>query len=101
MQLLSALYVYFVNPILTGLILLLVINAVLSWLVAFDIVNRRNQFVQTVGSFSEAIIGPLLRPIRSVVPTFNGIDISPILLFLILTFVKDWLAPTLIGLRFA
>lgn len=96
MDLMSALYVYFVSPILTALIVLLVVNTVLSWLVAFDVVNRRNQIVQMLGTFSEAVVGPLLRPIRRVVPTLGGIDISPVLLFLVLTFAKDWLFPIIL-----
>jgi YggT family protein len=62
--------------------------AILSWLVAFNVVNTRNQFVATIGEFLYRITEPALRPIRSMLPNLGGIDISPIVLFLIIILIE-------------
>ncbi len=59
---------------------LLIASAILSWLVAFNVVNTRNQFVVVGGGISLRITEPVLRPIRSALPDFGGLDISPIVL---------------------
>lgn len=58
------------------------ITIVFSWLIAFNVINTRNQFVETVWRVLTALTEPLLRPIRRVMPNFGGIDLSPIVLFL-------------------
>ena len=68
---------------------LLIAAAVLSWLVAFNVVNPRNQFVATVGEFLYRITEPALRPIRNLLPNLGGIDISPMVLILALYFLRD------------
>ena len=67
---------------------LLIAAAVLSWLVAFNVVNTRNQVVATIGQFLYSITEPLLRPIRNVLPNMSGIDISPVILILIIIFIR-------------
>ena len=62
--------------------------AILSWLVAFNVVNPRNQFVAMVGDFLYRITEPVLRPIRNALPNLGGIDISPIILFLIIILIQ-------------
>ncbi|MFX6134443.1 YggT family protein, partial [Acinetobacter baumannii] len=62
---------------------LLIASAILSWLIAFNVVNTRNQFIAVVSEFLYRITEPVLRPIRSVVPTFGGLDISPIIVILL------------------
>ncbi len=68
---------------------LLIASAVLSWLVAFNVVNTRNQFVSSVGEFLYRITEPVLRPIRSVMPNLGGIDISPVIVILIIFFLQS------------
>ena len=68
---------------------LLIAAAVLSWLVAFNVVNARNQFVAMVGDFLYRITEPLLRPIRNMLPSLGGIDVSPVVLILIIILIKD------------
>ena len=68
---------------------LLIAAAVLSWLVAFNVVNARNQFVAMVGDFLYRITEPLLRPIRNVLPSLGGIDVSPVVVILIIILIKD------------
>ena len=68
---------------------LLIAAAVLSWLVAFNVVNSRNQFVAMVGDFLYRITEPVLRPIRSILPSLSGIDLSPVVLILLIILLKD------------
>ena len=68
---------------------LIVASAVLSWLVAFNVVNSRNQFVATVGDFLYRITEPVLAPIRSFMPSLGGIDLSPVALILIIFFIQS------------
>ena len=61
---------------------------IVSWLIAFNVVNTRNQFVATVWQILTAVTEPVLRPIRRILPRLNGIDLSPIVLFLLIFFVQ-------------
>lgn len=71
---------------------LLIAAAVLSWLIAFNVVNTRNQFVAMVGDFLYRITEPLLAPIRRMMPSLGGIDISPVILILIIILVQRLIA---------
>ena len=68
---------------------LLIAQAILSWLLAFGVINRYNRGVAVIGDFLYRITEPALRPIRSFLPNFGGIDISPVILILILYFISD------------
>jgi len=78
-----------VSTLISIFIWLLIAQAVLSWLVAFGIVNRYNRVVATIGDFLWRVTEPLLRPIRRVLPDLGGIDISPVILILLLWFLRD------------
>lgn len=67
---------------------ILIASAVFSWLVAFNVVNMRNQFVAAVGEFLYRITEPALRPIRNIMPNLGGIDISPVILILIIILIE-------------
>ena len=67
---------------------LLIASAILSWLIAFNVVNTRNQFVAAVSEFLYRITEPVLRPIRSVIPAIGGLDLSPIVAILIIWFIQ-------------
>jgi len=67
---------------------LLIAQAILSWLLAFGVVNRYNRGVAVIGDFLYRVTEPVLRPIRAFLPNFGGIDISPIILILILMFLR-------------
>jgi YggT family protein len=69
-------------------IYLLIAAAVLSWLVAFNVVNARNQFVAMVGDFLYRITEPVLRPIRGAMPNLGGIDVSPVVVILIIILIE-------------
>ena len=68
---------------------LLVASAVVSWLVAFNVINTRNRAVYLIGDFLYRVTEPALRPIRRFLPTLGGIDVSPIVLILVLWFVQQ------------
>lgn len=65
-----------------------IISAILSWLVAFNVVNTSNRLIYTIGEFLYRITEPALRPIRRFVPNLGGIDISPVILILALYFLS-------------
>jgi YggT family protein len=67
---------------------LLIAQAVLSWLLAFGVINRYNRGVAVVGDFLYRVTEPVLRPIRSILPNFGGVDISPVILILLLVFLR-------------
>jgi YggT family protein len=67
---------------------LLIAAAILSWLIAFNVVNSRNPFVSAVSEFLYRITEPLLAPIRNMLPNLGGLDISPIVLILIIMLIE-------------
>jgi len=73
----------------------LIASAIFSWLYAFNVINSHNQFVNSVGRFLYNVTEPLLRPIRRVLPDLGGIDISPIILLLIIFFLRSLMWNTL------
>ncbi|MBB2907696.1 YggT family protein [Agrobacterium pusense] len=70
-------------------------SAIFSWLYAFNVINSRNQFVNAIGSFLFNVTEPVLRPIRRVLPNLGGIDISPIIVLLIIFFIRSFMWNTL------
>ena len=68
---------------------LLLASVVLSWLVTFNIVNRHNRVVYLIGDFLHRITEPVLRPVRNLLPSMGGIDISPVIVILALYFIRD------------
>jgi YggT family protein len=77
-----------IHIILDLYVYLLIASAILSWLIAFNVVNTRNQFVAAVAEFLYRITEPVLAPIRSFMPNLGGLDISPIILILIIIFIQ-------------
>ena len=78
-----------IHVVLNLVVWAIIINAVLSWLVAFDVVNLRNRFVASVAHFLDAVTGPILAPIQRVIPPLGGVDISPIIAILLIQYVID------------
>ena len=74
---------------------LLIASAIFSWLYAFNVVNPRNQVVAMIGNSLFRITEPALRPIRRLLPDLGGIDISPIILLLVIFFVRQFLLTTI------
>ncbi len=80
-----------VSSLITLYVWVLIFSAVLSWLIAFDLVNRRSSAVQTIAYALARLTEPLLRPIRSLLPDLGGIDVSPVILILLLFFARNLL----------
>jgi YggT family protein len=81
-------FLWLIDTIITLYIWILIASAILSWLVAFNVVNARNPIVANIGEFLYRITEPALRPIRSLLPNLGGIDISPVILILLLLFLQ-------------
>ena len=83
--------VILVSQVIELFIWLLIIQAILSWLIAFGIVNTQSSLVNMVGNFLYKITEPLLRPIKKLLPDFAGVDISPVILIILLIFLRNLL----------
>ena len=75
----------------------LLISIILTWLVQFNVINTSNRFVYTVGDFLYKITEPLLDRVRAIIPAIGGIDLSPIVVILLLAFVKQLIPELLLG----
>ena len=91
----------FIAMVIGLYIWVIIIAAVLSWLIAFNVVNTNNRFVYTVTDFLYRITEPAIAPVRRFIPNLGGIDISPVVVILLLIFLRDvvllgWIAPAFI-----
>ena len=73
----------------------IIASAIFSWLYAFNVVNSRNQFVSSIGNMLYRLTEPALRPIRRFMPDLGGVDISPIILPLLLFFLRQLILTTI------
>jgi YggT family protein len=90
-------FLYFVLDGLLGLLVLaIIISAVLSWLVAFDVINLRNRFVYNVAHFLDAVTRPVLRPVQKIIPPLGGVDISPIVVLLLIQGFRSYILPQIL-----
>jgi len=89
----------FLIVIINIYVYLLIASAILTWLVAFEVVNTRNRVIYVIGDFLYRITEPPLRPIRRLLPNLGGIDISPVVLILVLKLLVipliDWVVLSL------
>lgn len=79
---------WLVDTVIRFYIWIVIASAILSWLVAFNVVNPRHRVVQIAGDFLHRLTEPALRPIRRVIPLISGIDLSPVVLILLLAFAR-------------
>jgi len=77
------------DSVITIYIWIIIINAILSWLVAFNILNTQNRFVFSVLDTTSKLTDPALNKIRRFLPTFGSIDLSPVVLILFLMFIRN------------
>jgi YggT family protein len=78
----------FTNSLLNLYIYIIIAWAIMSWLIAFEVINMRSNFVRTVAMFLDAVTEPALRPIRRFIPSLGGLDISPVILIFIILFIQ-------------
>jgi YggT family protein len=87
-------FIYFiVNALLELIILAMIVNAIFSWLIAFDVVNLRNRFIYQLTRFLDAVTSPFLRPVQKIIPPFGGVDVSPIIVILVLIGIQRYILP--------
>lgn len=75
----------------------IIVSAILSWLVAFDVINLRNPRVRQIVGVLDRIIGPVLAPFRRIIPPFGGLDITPIIALIVIQAAQTYLVPWLFG----
>jgi YggT family protein len=68
---------------------IIIIVAIMSWLIAFNVINVYNNVVRSIWNALNAVTEPLLKPIRSILPAFGGLDISPVILLLLIFLIQD------------
>jgi len=78
----------FLNSLIQLYIYVIIASAVMSWLIAFNVVNPYNQFVRSLWQGFNVVTEPLLRPIRRRMPDLGGIDISPVILIIVCWFAQ-------------
>jgi YggT family protein len=91
----------FLVMVITLYMWVIIISAILSWLIAFNVINRHNQVVYMIADSLFKLTEPALRPIRAFMPDLGGLDISPVVLILMLIFLRDvviagWLYPAFV-----
>jgi YggT family protein len=90
---------FLIDSVINIYIWLIIINAILSWLVAFNVLNTQNRFVFAVLNATHQLTDPVLSKIRKFIPNLGSIDISPVVLILLLFFIRnlffELLAPNL------
>ena len=72
---------------------IVIASAIMSWLVAFGVVNTRNQFIHWVVDFLYRVTEPALRPIRRILPNLGGLDLSPLVVLLIIRILRSIVIP--------
>jgi YggT family protein len=91
-----AIVLLIIDKILWLLTWIIIAQAIISWLVAFNVINTYNDFVRTLLSALDKLTEPLYRPIRKILPDFGGIDFSPIVVLLIIWIIRDPIIPALV-----
>jgi YggT family protein len=89
-------FVFLVIDFLLNVVVWLVIaNALVSWLIAFDIINMRNRAAYNAVRFLDRVVSPLLAPFRRFIPPLGGMDITPLILIIIIVAAQRALLPAL------
>ncbi len=81
-------FIWLVNTLFDLVVWVVIASAIMSWLVAFGVVNTRNQFIRMLVETLYRLTEPMLRPIRRMLPNLGGVDISPVVLLVGLYFVQ-------------
>lgn len=74
---------------------IIIVQAILSWLIAFNVINTYNQFVASIWRALNTLTEPLYRPIRRILPDFGGLDLSPMVVLVILLIIQQAVMPAL------
>jgi YggT family protein len=85
----------FISYVLQLYVYVLIAAAVVSWLIAFNVINPRNQFVGMLVNVLYQVTEPVLRPVRNILPAMGGLDLSPVVVILIIFFIQSVLLPNI------
>jgi len=80
-----------VDTIISIYIWIIILHVILSWLVAFNVVNTRNRVVYLVADALYRLTEPVMRPVRRIIPAVGGFDLSPVVVILLLVFIRNLL----------
>lgn len=97
-NLLQSILIYFVSPALSLLVFLIFAWVIMSWLISFNLINLRNPFVSQIYYGINRILTPLIAPIQRVLPSFGGLDFSPIVLLLAINWANGYVVPRLVNM---
>jgi len=86
-----------VDLLLSVLMWIIIIQAILSWLVAFNVINTYNDFVRQLLYALDRITEPLYRPVRKIMPDFGALDLSPMVVLLIIYIIRNIILPSVAG----
>jgi YggT family protein len=84
-----------IHYLIQAVIWIVIANAIMSWLIAFDVINMRNATARSIVRFLDSVTRPLLWPFRRFIPTLGGIDVSPVILIILLEAADQALLPAL------
>ncbi|MHC3126472.1 membrane protein [Brevundimonas sp. GN22] len=94
-------FLFFVlNSALSLLLIAIIANAILSWLLAFDVINYRNRFVYQLATGLDRLTSPLMAPFRRFIPPLGGIDITPIIVIIIIRGIQGFILPSLAAMSY-
>ena len=88
---------FLLGAVLTLFIWAMIVNAIISWLVAFDVINLRNRAVYSIHRFLDAVTRPMLAPFQRFIPLLGGVDVSPIIAILVIIGIRNILLPAAHG----
>jgi YggT family protein len=86
-----------INVLLNIVWWIIIVQAVMSWLIAFNVINTYNDFVRSVWQALDKMTAPLYRPIRKIMPDFGALDLSPMVVLLILYILQRIILPNIYG----
>lgn len=81
-----------IDSVLSIFLWIIILQVIMSWLIAFNVINTSNRFVYMVGDFLYRITEPVMRPIRRILPNLGGIDLSPLVVLLLIYFARNLLS---------
>jgi YggT family protein len=89
---------FVIDQILLFLEIAIIANAVISWLLVFNVINIRHPVARQVVYFLEAVTRPVLWPFRRIIPPLGGVDVTPILALIVIQGIRGYLLPWIVGI---
>ena len=93
-------FLILIDTLVTLIVWILIFQVIMSWLIAFNIVNTHNRFVWQINYALHKLTNPLLSPIQQILPNLGGLDISPVILIIVLHFARNILFEFFLGSPF-